>query len=289
MTTSNTARMGALYEEHVLLGAKFTDSCDGSHIRACAYPSEDTAVSEGKTFGDGVYIHDLTGSTYLLVSGADARALIEAAFCGPKLRVGECAWQAALTAEGALTSVALVARTGDEEYVLIDPSLRGEVVYAWLTFLAAIEQDGYAPYANARIEDASGMLVPVLMAGEGASRVLADYVPTPKDLPAQGQVKNVLLDKIQAVCIRVPASGLPGHTYVALVPEARARILWRSFLSFNEVRPLGCEALLRAMGRYLPWGEVLFETDQVKPGGEKLCEWGLLRDTMDFVGSRALA
>lgn len=283
MADKEVARMGTLYHEHALLGASFAPSTEGGVMRAESYPSETGAYEKGRA-----YLADLTGSTYELVSGACAQPLVEAAFCGKKLQVGECAWQCALTAEGALTSVSFLARTGNNEYALLDPMSRGDVVSAWLGFLASIEQDGYAPYADASIEDADQMLTPLLLAGDAARSVLSDYVGHVRDLPAPGEVRNVSLDKIPAVvaCAELPGQSIPA--FVILVPPARATTLWRSFLSFSETAPVGSTALVSAQRSLLPWGEELALTGQVKPGAEALRSWGLLRDERDFVGARSL-
>lgn len=283
--SDNFARMGVLYGEHALLGADFSSSDDGSVIRVVSYPSE----KGGPVDSGRAYLHDLSGSSYVLVSGPHASDLIEAAICGPKISVGESAWQCTLTAEGGLTSVPLVIRTGANEYVLLDPSDRGDVVVAWLGFLSQIEQNGFAPYAGTKLEEATDMLTPLLMAGNAATAVLSDYVSHPRDLPAVGQVKNVYLDKISAVASRIAIPGITFPVFVLLVPPAQASILWRSFLSFNEVSPVGCVAVCRAMAEMLPWGGLLSEKDKVLPSAAQLESWGLLRSTRDFVGSRCLS
>lgn len=283
--SDNFARMGVLYGEHALLGADFSSSDDGSVIRVVSYPSE----KGGPVDSGRAYLHDFSGSSYVLVSGPHASDLIEAAICGPKISVGESAWQCALTAEGGLTSVPLVIRTGANEYVLLDPSDRGDVVVAWLGFLSQIEQNGFAPYAGTKLEEATDMLTPLLMAGNAATAVLSDYVSHPRDLPAVGQVKNVYLDKISAVASRIAIPGITFPVFVLLVPPAQASILWRSFLSFNEVSPVGCVAVCRAMAEMLPWGGLLSEKDKVLPSAAQLESWGLLRSTRDFVGSRCLS
>lgn len=284
MAQEEVARMGTLYREHVLLGASFAPSGEGDAVRAESYPGETGAYEKGRA-----YLADLTGSTYKLVSGASAQALVEAVFCGKKLAVGECAWEAALTAEGALTSVVLLARTGDNEYALVDPTPRGDVVSAWLGFIASIEQGGYVPYAQTAIEDADGMLTPLFLAGDAARKVLADYVDHVRDLPGPGQVKSLRLDKISALVagIEIPGQSMPA--FLVLVPPARAATIWRSFLSFTETAPVGSAALTASERSLLPWGEELAVMDQVKPGPARLSGWGLLRETMDFVGARALA
>lgn len=282
--TAQVARMGALYQEHVYLGATFAPSDEGDVMRVASYPSE-----KGSFDPEAAYLCDLTGSTYELISGDASQSLAEAFFCGKKLAVGECAWEASLTAEGALTSVPLVARTGGAEYVLLDPSPRGDVASAWLGFISSIEQGGYAPYAEAKVEEATDMLTPLLLAGHAARTVLADYVGHPRDLATAGSVRNVRLDRIATVMIGLRLPGVPDMpAYVLLVPAAQATTLWRSFLSFSVVEPVGFGALGRAIRSLTPWGDDLYEKDQVKPGAEQLLSAGLLRAERDFVGARGL-
>lgn len=282
--SDDVARMGALYPEHVLLGASFAPAGDGRFMRAESYPSE----AQGGAGTDTAALCDLTGSSYVLVHGERAADLMEAAFCGQRLETGACAWECALTAEGALTSIPLVCRTGDHEYVLVDPSERGDVAPAWLGFLAGIEQDGYAPYAGTAIDEAASMLVPLLLAGNAARDVLSDYVASPKELPMPGKVADVSLDKIPCVVAGVPGLGAAAPAYVVFAPPARSQALWRSFLSFSEVAPMGAEALRRAEASILPWGDVLSSHDKVKPSQAALSSWGLLRADRAFVGARAL-
>lgn len=283
MANTEVARMGTLYHEHVLLGATFEPSTEGDVMRVESYPSETGAYEKGRA-----YLCDLTGSTYKLVSGGAAQSLAEAVFCGKKLKVGECSWECALTAEGAATSVALVCRTGDNEYAVVDPTPRGDVVSAWIGFIAGIEQNGYAPYAGTKVEDADGMLTPLLLAGDAARSVLSDYVGHVRDLPAPGEVRSLHLDKISVVVAGVPLPGQSMPCYLVLIPPTRSATLWRSFLSFNETAPIGSAALLRNERALLPWGEALGAMDQVKPGAEALRSWALLRDEADFVGARSL-
>lgn len=282
---SAAARMGALYQEHVYLAAELEPAEEGGVMRVAAYPSED-----GKAFDAGAaYLCDLTGSTYELISGESSCELVEAVFCSRKLGIGECAWQASLTAEGALTSVPLVGRGGQGEYVLLDPTPRGQVVSAWAGFIAMIEQDGYAPYAGSALEDATDMLTPLMLAGNAAREVLSDYVERPSALPSAGHMANVYLDRISALVASPRLPGAPGlPVYVLLVPVSHAVTLWRSFLSFSEVEPMGHRALTAALKGMVPWGEALFDPDQVKPSREELAGWGLLRGESDFIGARAL-
>lgn len=282
MQEKTVARMGALYGEHVLLGASFSPAEDGQVMAVASYPSE----TGGAPDPDRAYLCDLSGSAYDLVSGSAAQALVDATFCGPKLKVGESRWECALTADGHVASVPLITRTGDAEYVLLDPSGRGEFASAWLSFIAGIEQDGYAPYKEAAIEDATDMLVPLVLCGGAATKVLSDYVDKTSDLPAAGCAKSIFLDRIGCVVASADL-GLAGMPcYLVLVPKARAVVLWRSFLSFEQVSPVGLDTIRAQEASMLPWGALLVEKGQVDANGPELRAWGLVRSSRDFVGAR---
>lgn len=280
----SSATYGTLYREHLLLNASFEEAEDGIPPRPATYPG-----SMPLSFAtEGAFLADLTGCTYALMGGANAQALAESSLCGRKLAVGECAFEPALTGDASVASVALCARTGDSEYVILDPTDRGETLVSWLGFLSKVEQDGYAPYAGTTVEDASRMLVPLLMVGACARDVLSDYVKTPQDLPAPGHVAQVRLDSILCVvaALPLPQAGVTG--YVVFVSQPQATILWRSFLSFQEVSPAGTVLVDELMRAGLPWAEPLAADGRVVLGEKNLCRWGLLRPGADFVGARVL-
>lgn len=277
---------GTLYEEHLALGASF----DRAEDTGLAYPSSYAGEEKLEHALEGAAIADLTGATYRLVSGAHPQELCEAAFCAKKLRVGQCAFEPALTGDGAITSVPLLAHTGAHEYVLLDPSRRGAVVAGWLTFLSQVSSNGNAPYDGTTLEEASGMLAPVLVMGARANELLADYLPQgARALPARGAVESVTLDgHIPALIAGVPLDTAAGvASYVLLVPKAAARVMWRSLLSFSWVEPVGRSAVLQAWSK-LPWSRALDSTDVVEISEQDLRAWGLLRHGNDFVGARGI-
>lgn len=272
--------MGPLYREHLALGASFACGHEG-RLFAEAYEGEkDQAPADSDAF-----LSDLGGSAYLLVSGAQAQPFVEMALAGTRLAVGECAFEPALMGDGALASVALVARTGSREYVVLDPSERGEVLAAWLGFLRDVEQGGVAPFASVTIAHADALLAPLALWGAGEGKVLADYVPSADLLPKAGRVDNVDLDRIRTTVLGVPGS-VPAH--IALVPPARAAVLWRSLLSFTNVEPVGRLAARSALAQAHPWGPALALRDRLELSAHDLESLGLLRRDGGYVGARAL-
>ncbi len=275
---------GVLYQEHVLLGAAFGEPAAAPAAPVDSYPIE----GDLPEFLSGAVLADLTGTAYVLVSGESAPELFCAASAGRGLAVGEAAFGAVLTGEGRLLSAPLALRSGDHELVFVDPTPRGAALAAWLAFLAGTERDGVAPFANATVEDASGMLVPLLLAGERSEAVLSDYVRTEGErLPSEGEVAALHLDAIPALVTRVPGASVP--MWLALVPAARARAVWRSLLSFTEVTPVGTRAAATLFSDGRPWSDALASDEgPADVSRSDLAAWGLVRDADDFVGARSL-
>lgn len=277
---------GILYQEHLVLGASFGRAEDTGIVYPTSYAGEgslDHAL-------EGAAIADLTGATYRLIAGAHPQELCEAAFCARKLLVGQCSFEPALTGDGAITSVPLLMRTGTHEYVLLDPTRRGPVVAGWLTFLSQVSSNGNAPYEGTSVEEASGMLVPLLIMGARSNELLAGYLPQAGHaIPARGTVKSVTLDgHIPALVVNAPlADSGKGTSYVLLVPPTVARVVWRSLLSFTWVEPLGRSAVVDGWSRQ-PWSQALDSTDVVELSEQGLRAWGLLRRGNDFVGARGI-
>lgn len=276
-------RAGALAQEHLLLGADLRPSEDTGLLSVISYPREKDL---DETLSSGAALADLTGSTYRLLTGAGAPALAAAALAGRRLSVGEAAFEAVVTGDGALAAVPLCLRCGDHELVLLDPTPRGAVAAGWIGFLSGIEQGGRAAFPEVELEEASGMLVPLLLAGAAAEAVLADYVRAEEPLPGPGRVTSLHLDAIPALVARADDLGTP--CYVVLVPPASARVLWRSLLSFTEVEPVGSRAVTALFEGRAPWSCALSPEGPARVGRARLASWGLMREEDDFVGARAL-
>lgn len=281
---SDATESSVLLPEHALLGALMGEP-GASVAPVLSYPGE----LAGHDGAEGAALADLSGSCYLLVSGSDTPLLARSALAGRALGVGEAAFEAALSGDGGLISVPLALRTGDGELVVLDVSPRAPILRAWLGFLSEVEQGCQRPFAEAVVEDASGMLVPLLLAGPEASRVLGDYVSSPADLPEPGRVASVSLDRISCLVSRIPDAGPAREPrYLVLVPPTAARVLWRSLLSFPEVDPVGVGRAGELLLGGAPWSAALASRDAVRVSRGELGGWGLLRVESDYVGARGL-
>lgn len=268
-----------LHSELEYLGAQFSSSTEGFNFAESFFGEKpfEAAVQD-------CALVDLSGMSYTLVSGAAGKSFVEAVFAGKKLEVGEVSFECALTGDGSLASIGLLARSGQNEYVVVDASERSLILEEWLTVIASVEQNGVAPYAEVALEDATPLLTPLLLAGKKAKKVLSDYLGE-QELPQDSSLCNLLLDQsIPALVANVSSKKIPA--YLVMVPPVHTVILFRSLLSFEVVHPLGRKQLLEALKMYLPWFSELVSHTKVVIAKDKLEGWGLLRDSDDFIGAR---
>ena len=268
-----------LHTELEYLGAQFSTSTEGFNLAQSFYGEKPLE----EALKDCALI-DLSGIGYTLVSGTSAQNFVEAVFAGKQLEVGETSFECALTGDGSLSSIGLLARSGQNEYVVLDASERSLVLDEWLSIIASVEQNGVAPYAEVSLEDATPLLTPLLLAGKKVKKVLMDYLGEQK-LPEDSKLCNLMLDQtIPALIANVSAKRVPA--YLVMVPPVHTVILFRSLLSFETVHPLGHKQLIEGLKRYLPWFSELASNTKVVVAKDKLEGWGLLRASDDFIGAR---
>ena len=268
-----------LHTELEYLGAQFSTSTEGFNLAQSFYGEKPLE----EALKDCALI-DLSGIGYTLVSGTSSQNFVEAVFAGKQLEVGEASFECALTGDGSLSSIGLLARSGQNEYVVLDASERSLVLEEWLSIIASVEQNGVAPYAEVSLEDATPLLTPLLLAGKKAKKVLMDYLGE-QQLPEDSKLCNLMLDQtIPALVANVSTKKIP--VYLVMVPPVHTVILFRSLLSFEMVHPLGHKQLIEGLKSYLPWFSELATNTKVVLAKDKLEGWGLLRTSADFIGAR---
>ena len=268
-----------LHTELEYLGAQFSTSTEGFNLTQSFYGEKPLE----EALKDCALV-DLSGISYTLVSGAVAQNFVEAVFAGKQLEVGETSFECTLTGDGSLSSIGLLARSGQNEYVVLDASERSLVLEEWLSIIASVEQNGVAPYAEVSLEDATPLLTPLLLAGKKAKKVLMDYLGE-QQLPEDSKLCNLMLDQtIPALIANVSTKKVPA--YLVMVPPVHTVILFRSLLSFEMVHPLGHKQLIEGLKTYLPWFSELATNTKVVVAKDKLEGWGLLRTSADFIGAR---
>ena len=268
-----------LHTELEYLGAQFSTSTEGFNLAQSFYGEKPLE----EALKDCALI-DLSGIGYTLVSGTSAQNFVEAVFAGKQLEVGETSFECTLTGDGSLSSIGLLARSGQNEYVVLDASERSLVLEEWLSIIASVEQNGVAPYAEVSLEDATPLLTPLFLAGKKAKKVLMDYLGE-QQLPEDSKISNLMLDQtIPALVANVSTKKVPA--YLVMVPPVHTVILFRSLLSFEMVHPLGHKQLIEGLKSYLPWFSELATNTKVVLAKDKLEGWGLLRTSADFIGAR---
>ena len=268
-----------LHTELEYLGAQFSTSTEGFNLAQSFYGEKPLE----EALKDCALV-DLSGISYTLISGTVAQNFVEAVFAGKQLEVGETSFECALTGDGSLSSIGLLARSGQNEYVVLDASERSLVLEEWLSIIASVEQNGVAPYAEVSLEDATPLLTPLLLAGKKAKKVLMDYL-SEQQLPEDSKLCNLMLDQtIPALVANVSTKKVPA--YLVMVPPVHTVILFRSLLSFEMVHPLGHKQLIEGLKTYLPWFSELASNTKVVVAKDKLEGWGLLRASDDFIGAR---
>ena len=268
-----------LHTELEYLGAQFSTSTEGFNLAQSFYGEKPLK----EALRDCALV-DLSGISYTLISGAVAQNFVEAVFAGKQLEVGETSFACALTGDGSLSSIGLLARSGQNEYVVLDASERSLVLEEWLSIIASVEQNGVAPYAEVSLDDATPLLTPLLLAGKKAKKVLMDYLGE-QQLPEDSKLCNLMLDQtIPALIANVSTKKVPA--YLAMVPPVHTVMLFRSLLSFEMVHPLGHKQLIEGLTTYLPWFSELASNTKVVLAKDKLEGWGLLRTSADFIGAR---
>ena len=268
-----------LHTELEYLGAQFSTSTEGFNLAQSFYGEKPLE----EALKDCALI-DLSGIGYTLVSGTSAQNFVEAVFAGKQLEVGETSFECALTGDGSLSSIGLLARSGQNEYVVLDASERSLVLDEWLSIIASVEQNGVAPYAEVSLEDATPLLTPLLLAGKKTKKVLMDYLGE-QTLPEDSKLCNLMLDQtIPVLVANVSTKKVPA--YLVMIPPVHTVILFRSLLSFETVHPLGHKQLIEGLKTYLPWFSELASNTKVVVAKDKLEGWGLLRASDDFIGAR---
>ncbi len=270
---NNAGGLAKLYGEHLLLGATFKDERVVERYEN-EHPTGDAILS------------DISDMSVLLFSGSVAESFANVGFAGKVLSIGECAFEAVLTGEGSVVSVPLLVRTGKHEYVACDLSPRADILSGWLSFLSSVNEDGKEPFAGLDTQDATGTHVALFIAGNGANRVLRDYIKHDERLPKRGHVARCMLDDIPCIVVSVGLDTTPA--YLLLVPPSRAVALWRSLLSFSEVEPVGRKTLEGLFASKLPWVSCLSHEGTLRLDEKTLADDGLLRSNRSFVGARGL-
>lgn len=288
--SDSQGKSGVLSQEHALLGATLEPAANG-YLEASYYGD---GSQEPEAFNQGAALCDVGSLVSTCISGKEAADFVSAVFTGPVPFAGQLVCSLALTGTGTVVSPALVAGIGPQDFCIWAPAETAEGLGSWLHGIAAIEQDGKAPFASVAFEPGAPFSTMLAMVGPQAPQVLEDYLAEGVKLPAPGTLGNISLDAIDTVMLhpKVPGASQKdphNHAYLMVIPNQKVTVLWRSFLSFNSVTPVGTSAFWGWIQEKCPGIVDLLDepTKPQTPQGLHLKDW--LRPTDDFIGARALA
>ncbi|MCI1665365.1 MAG: hypothetical protein LKI25_03225 [Atopobiaceae bacterium] len=271
-----------LYDEHALLGATFV--ADPYGVLVPDFYGDGNG--EPEAFDSGCALTDVSGMRTLLVSGVSASEFVPIVATCEALQVGEVSWSLVLAGDGGIVACVLLARTGDDEYVFWCPQERASALDEWLTALAEAEQDGVRPFKGLSVADVTGRLETLLLAGPSSEEVLSDYLSDGESIPIPGHIEQLLLDSTE--CLAGSVTLGPDVLTLVLVPTPKARVFWRSLLSFEQVVPVGLSALWARIGSSMPGALELADEPDTHPKPAEAGLESLMRGNHDFVGARGL-
>lgn len=266
-----------LTSEHIALNAAFTKRSDMNIPARYTTPEAELAAAL-----DSCALTDLSWLRAELIAGPASQEFSSLVFANPAFAVGDCQPSALLAGDGSLVNVAYTIRTGDTELLCLSSPERFEIMEGWLDFLVA-QPHADVTHFDCKVSEVTSQLTPLLLTGPRASELLSDYLAPHTSLPEPHHIAQLSLDKILTIVVS-PAP----NTYALLVPPAYAQVLWRSFLSFTYVEPMGIEAFEQWLPIRATWLEALQSTERIEPDVSHLVADKLVRAGDGFVGARAL-
>ena len=226
----------------------------------------------------GVGLTDLISNRLWLISGSQAESFCAMVFASPLLSVGQIGFAPMLSGDGRIIATPLLARAGDTEFLVMGLCVSAEKqegMKVWMDFVSKIADGDTPVFTDLSIEEKNSSLYPLALVGPMARAVLSDYVEEPDRLSQPGCVNALTLDKVPSIVMQ-PAGDVPA--YICLIPARATRVFFRSFLSFQDVIPVGMRAFKIYMDARYP----------IRAKVDKLKAEGRIRTDGGFIGARAL-
>lgn len=264
----------ALFQEHMNLGAEF-ETNDFDITTTKAYSGVDEMAYK-QALAEGALIADATGALLGLVTGEGASRFMQMSFASKLLNYTECSYSATFMPEGTLAGIPYTMRTGTNEYLIFDPSLKASAVYTYLQTLVQIMTDTSRTGAiQVEFSEVDELAVPLLVYGKKAETLLSDYLTKGEKLPVKGHVAAFNFDEHLPITLAHLTSQT--DAYLLIVPKTLVQVLWRSFMSFQYVMPAGFTQAKKDLFEPLLWWSYLDQADAVTLKKKEISSWGLLR------------
>jgi aminomethyltransferase len=269
-------RKTALHDRHRALGAKMTD------FHGWDMPLYYTSIlDEHRAVRQTLGVFDISHMGQVLVSGADAAAMLNQLFVSDIAQVGQgrACYTLMLNPEGGILEDLIVYRIGDEDYLLIINCANRDSDVAWLRE----HRQGRAEIAD--ISDGRSMLA---VQGPLACRVLEQLLDARVTSLPRFTVAPMRTMATDACIARTGYTGSDG--FELFLPDAHAKRLWDLILT--DAKPLGAQpAGLGARDTLrIEAGLRLYGTDMdaATTPAEAGLEWTVAMGKADFIGKAAI-
>jgi len=266
-----------LHEEHVALGAAFTDF--GGWNMPVRYTSD---LAEHAAVREAAGIFDISHMAEFFFKGSDAAAFLDNALVGiaSEIAIGRAKYSLILNADGGIIDDLIVYRFSTDHFLVIANAGNHQAVWKALTERAI----GF----DVELDDATSRYALIAVQGPRAVEVLKTLTDAPLDDLKYYSIFEGEFNGSQAFFARTGYTGEDG--FELLVNNADAVAVWRSILEAGKgvgLLPAGyaCRDTLRLeAGMPLYGNELGLHTTPFDAGFARV-----VRLDHDFVGSSALA
>lgn len=276
-------RRSPLHEEHLALGARMVPYAGWEMPVQYA-----GIVEEHNATRASAGIFDVSHMSEFRIFGPDAEAYLSRVLTNDISKIpglGEAQYTLILTEDGGIVDDVIVYRTGDMEFMIIGNASNRAKDFAWLQdHLPEIVEVGEG-VNNIELVDESDKVGLIAVQGPKALQIVSELAGEGFEAPRRFNIVSTFLDGVPVMVARTGYTGEDGVEVLAANCDITG--LWRAFLSFPEVTPVGLGArdtLRLEMGYHLYGNDMDEEVDPISAG----LGWVVRREG-DYVGAEAIA
>ena len=285
-------RKTPMHDWHTENGAKWEPVGDWRRPYAYLRDGERTAdavAREVTNTRNAVGLLDASTLGKILVKGPDAGKFLDLIYTNmmSSLKPGRCRYGLMCNENGFLFDDGVVARLGEDSFLLHTTSGNADTVHGWLEEWLQTEWWDLKVY-TANLTEQYAQIAVVGPKARDVLQVLGGMDVSKEALPFMGWVEGELAG-IPARAYRISFSG--ELSYEVAVPRSRGFEFWQKCLEAGTehgVMPYGTEALhvLRAEKGFIMIGD---ETDGTVTPQDLRLDWAVSKKKDDFIGKRAQA
>ncbi|GAA2173903.1 glycine cleavage system aminomethyltransferase GcvT [Arthrobacter parietis] len=278
-----TEKYTALYDQHKLAGASFTDF--GGWQMPLKYSSE---LAEHHAVRKAAGLFDLSHMGEVWVTGPDAAAFLDYALAGKlsAVAVGKAKYSLICQEDGGIIDDLISYRRGEEKYLVVPNAGNAPVVAAELLERAA--------NFDVTIDDVSAQTSLIAVQGPKAEEILLTLVPAEQhSLVTELKYYAAVEVEIQGKQLLLARTGYTGEDgFEIYVPNEDAAALWEALLETGTGQGLIPAGLASRDSLRLEAGMPLYGNELSREGNPYAAGLGpvvSLAKESDFIGKTALA